>query len=299
MKFGKIENIDHIDFTLPSEPEQNKLIDFDSSNATNLYLGGTGWSMPEWKGTIYPIKTKPADYLYHYSRQFNAIELNSTHYALPKIETINKWKTSVPIDFKFCPKIWKNISHRKNLGIGTGLIEDFCERMCLFETNLGPTFLQLPPYFGFDRIDQLEQCLANFPSGFEIAVEARHESFFSYKNVDIFFNLLTQYNAIALITDVAGRRDIIHSRLTYKKTMVRWVGNGLHHSDYSRLEEWRIKILTWLQYAISEIYFFPHQPDNLLTPQISSYFYKLFDGEIKLNSRAPRISNQNEQLNLF
>lgn len=299
MKFGRQDNIDYIDFTLPDEPIENQFINFERSKNTHLYLGATGWSMPEWKGIIYPKPAHSGDFLKYYSRCFNSIELNSTHYRLPNSEMIKKWKSSVPIDFKFCPKIWQNISHRKNLGKGTAFIEEFTDKMLLFEENLGPCFLQLPPYFDFDRIDQLAECIKSFPKSLEIAVEARHQSFFSIKNQENFFKILTDLEVMAVITDVAGRRDVIHSRLTYPKAFIRWVGNALHNSDYTRLEEWKKRILKWSEYGISEVYFFPHQPDNLLTPQISSYFYRQFDGKENILGRAPQIIINHDQLKLF
>jgi uncharacterized protein YecE (DUF72 family) len=299
MKFGKVDNIEIVDFTLPPEPDKNSSICNKTRHKTNLYLGATGWSMPEWKGLIYPEKAKTKEFLYHYSRQFNTIELNSTHYRLPTSKTIAGWIEDTPADFTFCPKVPQNISHRKDLGLGTGAIDEFLDRISLFQNKLGPCFMQLPPYFTCDRIDQLSKFLERIPFDFDFALEVRNESFFQENTSESFINLLKEQQIILVITDVAGRRDLLHTTLTAPKAFIRWVGNGLHPSDYSRLNDWKQRILLWAQYGIPEIYFFPHEPDNLLTPQISSYFYHSLSAGGHFNGRAPHIFQQNDQLKLF
>jgi len=110
MKFGKASDLSNIDFSLPIDPSTNK-IRLDryglgtGEGRPQIYIGATGWSMKDWVGTWYPRKTKSADYLKHYGRQFNTIELNTTHYRVPTIEMVQKWYDSVPEDFRFCPKV--------------------------------------------------------------------------------------------------------------------------------------------------------------------------------------------------
>lgn len=299
MKFGKVNNVDEIDFTLPEEPQDNQEIIQNPVTTTSLYIGATGWSMPDWKGVIYPNKTKSSDFLKAYGKQFNAIEFNTTHYRIPTAEMVLKWRSEIPGDFKFCPKIPQHISHRKNFGIGSGYIEKFCESIFNFKENLGPCFLQLPPYVTIEKLDELSRCLEIFPPEIEMAIEVRNASFFDTYSKNHFFARMQSHNAITVITDVAGRRDLIHSRLTTNKAFIRWVGNDLHASDYTRLQEWKNRIDIWRKYGIAEIYFFPHEPDNLHTPQISSYFYDLFQGEDNLDSRAPKLLLKNNQLKLF
>ncbi|WP_457637999.1 DUF72 domain-containing protein, partial [Oceanithermus sp.] len=48
-----------------------------------LYLGSGGFSYPYWRGVFYPPGLKPRDYLWHYSRYFNAVEINSSFYHVP------------------------------------------------------------------------------------------------------------------------------------------------------------------------------------------------------------------------
>lgn len=299
MKFGKVEDIEDIDFRLPAEDPNNRQFFVRNNEPTKLYIGATGWSMKEWKGKIYPEKTKASDYLYHYSRQFNAIELNSTHYRIPAYDQLRRWQETVPEDFKFCPKIWKNISHRKDLSLREDLIEHFFTSLSALEGNLGMTFIQLPPYFTIDKLPLIDNFLGRVPRDIDIAVEVRHASFFIQDNFNKFIATLIKHNAIGLITDVAGRRDVLHSSLSTDKAMIRWVGNGLHLSDYERLDDWAQRIIQWANAGANEIYFFPHEPDNVLCPQAASYLSGKFSGANNIEVRGPRLLDTNKQLSLL
>ncbi|NNF33134.1 MAG: DUF72 domain-containing protein [Saprospiraceae bacterium] len=299
MKFGKVENLEGIDFTLPPDDESNMDTLHPHSDTCTCYIGATGWSMKDWKGKVYPPKAKASEFLFHYSRQFNSIELNSTHYTLPKPELINKWKNQVTDDFRFCPKVWQQVSHRKDLGIESGNLDRFIDSIVSLEERLGACFLQLPPYFSIERLALLESFIHMWPDEIPLAIEARHESFYTSDTWKDYIALLRAHKIIPLITDVAGRRDILHSSLSREVTMIRWVGNGLHKSDYSRLEEWVKRLNKWKKSGIKEIYFFPHEPDNLLTPEISKFFVEKLKETSDINTRGPRLDDGNKQLSLL
>jgi uncharacterized protein YecE (DUF72 family) len=299
MKFGKVDNINNINFKLPPEDPSNQKIFLNQNIKTEIYLGATGWSMKEWKGKIYPEKTKQEDFLYHYSRQFNSIELNSTHYTCPRESTIQKWYDASAEDFKFCPKMWKFISHRNNLGLGTDLLSQFLDAIVGLREKLGVIFMQLPPYYNYANIDILKKFLGLWPSGIQLAIEARHESFYQPDNFNNYLNMCRIHKAIPLITDVAGRRDILHSSLGTDAAMIRWVGNGLHPTDYSRIDQWSQRIKEWVDSGIKSIYFFPHEPDNLLTPEIAIYLVKKIKPFGKLSVRGPRLNDSHNQLSLL
>ena len=288
MKFGKIEDIDNVEFLLPDDhSKQLRLLKDHAKGVTRLYTGASGWSVPDWKGNLYPTKSKSSEFLYFYSRQFNTIELNTTHYRLPEAKTIKKWKEQVPQDFIFCPKVWKNISHRKQLSLDAHLIEEFCTTISLFEENLGPCFLQLPPYFGDDRIELLEKFFKKWPKDIKLAVEVRHESFQLRKHQHSLFDLFERFNICCVITDVSGRRDLVHSRLTTYFAMIRWVGNGFHSTDFSRLDEWVDRIHLWSDLGLNDVFFFPHQPNNLMTPETAKYVVKGFANSAHFKGRGP------------
>ena len=124
MKFGKLEDISQVNFTLPpTHPKTwqvlgNAMRDRQNKDF-NVYFGATGWSNKEWVGKWYPGSAKPKDYLYHYTRQFNTIELNTTHYRIPDNRTVDRWRETAPDGFLFCPKVPQLISHMRRMSGST------------------------------------------------------------------------------------------------------------------------------------------------------------------------------------
>jgi uncharacterized protein YecE (DUF72 family) len=292
MEFGKLEDISGVDFTLRPEHPGNAAVlarAGEREGPCTVYLGCTGWSMREWVGSVYPPGTKAKDYLRYYSRQFNTIEFNTTHYRVPDAATVARWYEESADDFRFCPKIPQNISHRSDLGFGNGMMLEFAEVIQGLKEKLGPCFLQLPQHFGPGQAKALETFLSHYAGSLQMAVELRHPGWFEEAGENRLFPLLEQYGAGVVITDVAGRRDVAHMRLSAPFAMVRFVGNGLHPSDYARIDEWVERMKLWEEMGLREIYFFPHEPDNLLAPELSVYLLEKIQSRMKARVRGPRL----------
>lgn len=305
MKFGRLTDFATVDYTLPPDAAATAQVLAQLAprqELPQLYVGCTGWSMKEWLGHVYPKNTKTADYLRHYAQQFNTIELNTTHYRIPSIEMVSKWREQSTADFRFCPKIPQSISHSQNLGINTGLIEQFCNHISFLEEKMGCCFMQLPPYFGVDKFYLLEQFLQVFPNNIPLAIEVRHKSWFANKNnSNAFFKLLEKHGKHTVITDVPGRRDILHQRLTSDTLLLRWNGNGLHETDYSRMQEWLTRIGTWFDQNLRKVYLFIHEPDNILGPDMALYTVEKAKEMFATKTRGPSFydRDQGEQMTLF
>ena len=302
MKFGKLSDISSVDFKLPADPTANRQrIDryqLGSDEKPQLYLGATGWGMKEWTGKWYPAKAKAADFLLHYGRQFNTIELNTTHYRIPTPETIAKWYDQTPADFRFCPKIPQTISHRNDLEIGGEQTKRFISVIDGLKEKMGCCFIQLPPYFGADRLPVLDRFLESWPQLLPIAVEVRHASWFATKSkTEALMDVLAKHLATAVITDVAGRRDVLHAYVTAPRTMIRFVGNGLHPTDFPRLLEWTGRLKKW---RLPEAYIFPHQPDNILAPDATAWLNENLQQQNWADTRGPSaVAKEPEQGRLF
>ncbi|NUQ24625.1 MAG: DUF72 domain-containing protein [Saprospiraceae bacterium] len=301
MEFGKLQDISQVDFRLPPDaPLSWKALRCgdDVEPAPVLYIGCTGWGMPEWVGTVYPTGAKPKDFLRHYSRQFNTIEHNTTHYRIPTPETVTKWREETPADFRFCPKIPQIISHSGDLGLGGEALRQFCEVIAQLDDKLGCCFLQLPPYFGPEKMPVISQFAARFPKHIPLALEVRHPAWFAdTDSAATLFHLLESEGISTVLTDVAGRRDVLHMRLTSPTVLIRFVGNGLHPSDYSRCDEWIRRLRTWYDNGLKEVYFFTHEPDNLLAPQLAQYLWQHAATQLEVQVRGP--SWQDRQMSLF
>ncbi|MCS7003779.1 MAG: DUF72 domain-containing protein [Cytophagales bacterium] len=67
-------------------------------------------------------------------------------------------------------------------------------------------------------------------------MEFRHREWFS--NSLAAWETLIEYQVSTVITDVAGRRDVLHKRLITPYVIIRFVGNQLHPTDIQRLHAW-------------------------------------------------------------
>jgi uncharacterized protein YecE (DUF72 family) len=270
MDFGKLPNITQVDFTLPPDPPCNHTVLSLHTKPTSarLYVGATGYAMKEWLGTWYAAQTPTGRMLHAYGQLFNSIEHNTTHYRIPDGATTLKWRDAVPPAFCFSPKVPQSISHDPQFGRLHPDIATFCVAMHDLGDRLGCCFLQLPPSFSPSDLPKLDQFLKYWDRQVPLAVEVRHPAFFSNTvALNAFLALLTQHQAYTVITDVAGRRDVCHQGLSGAKVVIRLVGNGLHPTDYTRLDDWMQRLNNWYEAGLEEAYLFCHQPDNLLAPE--------------------------------
>lgn len=304
MKFGKIqaEEIDTIHFDLPLDhPQGQKMLKQQASRTnTQIYVGCPVWVNKKWIGSTYPLGTKDKDFLKHYTRQFNSIELNTTHYSLPPQASLERWKKQSQKGFKYSPKFLQEISHQKILeGKAQELTKVFCDTLQELGDSLGLSFLQLPPYFAPKDFRYLELFLEQLPPSFPLSIEVRHPQWFQQNHLDMLGQLLQAHQAATVITDVAGRRDVLHMYLSSPKVMIRFVGNSLHTTDYQRCDQWVQRIKEWIDLGMEEIYFFVHQPDNDLSPDLVRYFIQKLNQEAHLQIVAPKIFQTPVQGSLF
>src|SRR3954468_10901683 len=73
--------------------------------ASDVRLGGQGWSEPDWNGVFYPRGLKTGARLGSYASTLDFVEIDSTFYASPPAATVRKWRDSVPPTFRFAAKV--------------------------------------------------------------------------------------------------------------------------------------------------------------------------------------------------
>lgn len=269
MDFGKLADVRHVDFSLPSTPAATfDCLELASPAPLQCFVGCPVWVNKAWEGKVYPHSALPRDYLNYYAQQFNSIELNATHYTLPDESTVDRWRQSVPAHFRFYPKILQELSHH-NLQ-DYALLRTFCQRMQLLGDKMGGMFLQLPPHFKPASLKQLLAFCDEFPPEIPLAIEFRHPDWF--KNFEKVARELEQRQISTVMTDVAGRRDVLHLRLTTASVLIRFVGNENPHSDYPRIDAWIQLLQQWVKMGLHSYYFFVHQPDNVSAPDLALYF---------------------------
>jgi len=298
MKFGRLEDISDVNFALPIDDVANRFV--GGPNSFNLYYGAPLWGDKSFVGKLYPPKTKASEYLYYYSRQFNAIELNSSYYRIPSVEQAKKWAALTPLDFKFCPKVPQIFSQRNDLGIDHAMQGVFFEMLDAFEQRLGPTFLQLSPNFSVEKRGALIRYLQQWPKDVKIAVEFRHLSWFEGNTFVEVCTELEALGAAIVITDTAGVREVLHSRVINNLAFVRFTGNALHPSDFNRISEWVERLQLWIEKGLKDIYFFIHQPEEVLCTDIAIDLITKLNKNLAINLPMPSFrENEGEQGNLF
>jgi uncharacterized protein YecE (DUF72 family) len=273
VEFGKISDLSRVNWALPADDPLT--VDFLTElsrepGSARFYIGTPAWGNKEWIGKIYPPKTKATEFLHHYSRNFNCIELNTTHYRIPSLVQTAKWRLEAAKGFQFCPKLFKEISHHEAGMLNRELLKEWFGFLGNLQDSRGPCFAQFPPHFDYSRKATLFHFLQQWPKEFELALEFRHSSWFENGHV---LPALTKYlqgrNIGLVITDVAGRRDVLHTSVSADFTILRFIGNNLHPSDGPRAKEWARRLAVWTQQGLKRVYFMVHQPDDVLAPEMA------------------------------
>ena len=271
MQFGKVDDPGAVDFKLPKDhPDTLTVLSSSKGKAPfKAYVGCAKWNKTDLKG-FYPKGTK--DELAYYSTQFNSIELNATFYGAPTKEQVVGWREKTPQGFAFFPKITNSISHFKRLIEVKKPTDDFCSAVAAFEEKLGMVFLQLHDNFKPKDFDRIEKFVKEFPKEIPLGVEVRSGEWFSDKEAaDRLHALLVKNKRTNIIVDTAGRRDMLHMRLSTPTAFIRYVGAN-HESDYTRLDDWLKRIKVWHKAGLKELYFFVHQNIEKESPLLSAYF---------------------------
>jgi uncharacterized protein YecE (DUF72 family) len=157
-------------------------------------VGTSGWSYPSgegtWNGIFYPEKkSKGFDDLSFYARHFDTVEVNSTFYRVPAIQTTRDWAKRTPKDFEFSLKLFQKFTHPDMFHKATGKDPAEIDRKDVDEFRaaldplasagkLGALLAQFPPSFknepgSRDYLAWLLHVFREYP----MAVELRHRSF--------------------------------------------------------------------------------------------------------------------------
>ncbi len=272
MKFGKVEKPEVIDFAIPKDhPDTEVILSKHNLDQTfTVHVGCAKWNRQDLKN-FYPRGTK--NELEFYSSQFNSIELNATFYRMFPPEQFAKWSDTTPDNFKFFPKLVRNISHLRRLNDQVyPIVDEYLIAVANLKAKLGTLFLQLHDNFGPKNWDRVVRFVEHWPAEFPLAMEFRHTDWFNDEKVaQELYHLLEENNIANILVDTAGRRDIMHMRLTNNEAFIRYVGAN-HESDYARLDDWVERLAVWKNQGLTNINFFVHQNMELESPLLSAYF---------------------------
>ncbi|NNJ54897.1 MAG: DUF72 domain-containing protein, partial [Bacteroidia bacterium] len=173
--------------------------------------------------------------------------------------TVDKWYQRSAPDFTFFPKVPQLISQFRRLKNCENELDDYLVSISHFKEKLGTVFLQMNDNYGPNNFDDFAHFIEKWPKDLPLTAELRHTDWFNDSSVaDRLYHLLEENGVGNTITDTAGRRDIIHMRLTNPTCFVRFTGAN-HTSDIDRLDEWFERLTQWKELGIQQINFFIHQ----------------------------------------
>jgi uncharacterized protein YecE (DUF72 family) len=234
----------------------------------NLFVGTSGYSYKEWKGSFYPEDLPAKEMLSYYSRRLPAVEINNTFYRLPQPSMIENWKEQVPEDFRFSIKATQRITHIKRLKNCAEETKFLIETASLLEERLGVVLFQLPPNSKKD-LERLREFLDCLPAATRVAFEFRNESWLD----DETFNLLGAKNSALVVSDTDEKPLASITRTAD------WGYLRLRRTSYAKkdLSEWmrRVQGQEWKDAFV----FFKHE-DEGVGPKLAAQFLKLAKNEL-------------------
>jgi uncharacterized protein YecE (DUF72 family) len=165
-----------------------------------LYIGTSGWQYRDWRGSFYPTDIPQRLWLPYYAKRFATVEVNNSFYRLPPRERFAAWAAATPGDFVVVPKASRYLSHIKRLREPQEPVGRFVDSVRGLGRKLGPVLVQLPPTMQADA-SRLEEALSEFPRDIRVAVEFRHDSWWT----DEVRAVLERHNAACCWAERRGR----------------------------------------------------------------------------------------------
>lgn len=261
-------------------------------NTLPYYLGAPLWADAQWKGSLYTASAKPAEFLAQYAQVFNAVEGNTTFYAVPSAENVQRWLQSTPDHFRFSFKFPKTITHQNHLLHSQQETVEFLKRMEPLGQRLNGLMIQLPGSFSPVELESLASFLQDLPNDYHYAVEVRHPAFFTHAESRQAYNaLLTKHAVDRVIFETrpvhAAPPDDEETRITQQRKprlpvqldtiadrpILRYIGHPVLTENQPWLERWVAQTVRWIEEG-KKPRIFLHTPNNHLAPQLARSFHQ-------------------------
>jgi uncharacterized protein YecE (DUF72 family) len=214
-----------------------------------FFSGTSGLVLPVPNKQAYPPEFQDQPRLTYYASLFNSIEVNSSFYKVPMGATVNKWAGITPNNFKFTYKLWRNITHNKELVFNPADVFHFMDVINQAGSKKGSLLVQFPASIKADKAPQLEN-LFNYirqsdpDMQWQTAVEFRHSSWYQDKT----YYLLDKYGMGMVLHDMpASAAPLMETEADF--IYLRFHGpNGGYRGSYTDdfLQEYASYIHDWV-----------------------------------------------------
>ncbi len=235
----------------------------------NSYVGTSGYSYKEWKGSFYPKDIVAADMLTYYAERFKTVEINNTFYRMPTERVLVQWAEQVPGSFTFALKASRRITHLKRLQNVEDEVTYLLQTVSALGDKLGPMLFQLPPNSKKD-MDRLEAFLELLPKRLRAAMEFRNRSWYDEE----VFQALRARNVALVTADADDGEDpeIVPT--------ADWGYLRLRRGEYGErsLKTWavRLKHQEW-----SDVFVFFKHEDEGTGPELALRFADIVEGRTR------------------
>ena len=230
----------------------------------NLYVGTSGFSYSEWKGSFYPADLPENGMLRYYGERFRTVEINNTFHRMPSPSLINGWAAEVPAGFRFCLKVPIRITHIERLQGSDDSLSYFIDVAGALRERLGPLLFQLPPNFKKD-LQRLRVVLVSLPPRhYRAAFEFRNATWFD----DEVFDALKKHGAALCVADIEEGVEVP------RVATADWGYLRLRRADYSAAE-----LRQWAEFVQGqgwkEVFVYFKHEDLAKGPQLARKFLEL------------------------
>ena len=188
-----------------------------------IVVGTSSWADPGFVAEWYPKGMPARERLRWYAERFEAVELNSSFYAIPDERTVARWGEITPDGFRFDVKLHRLLSRHsaqvdslppdlrdraRTTSRGRVVLDGELEAALADATlaaleplsgagKLGPLLLQLSPAFGprdhrLDELAPLVERLAPHP----VAIELRNRNWAGEQRLDDTLRWLSEHGAV-------------------------------------------------------------------------------------------------------
>ncbi|NJK45840.1 MAG: DUF72 domain-containing protein [Pleurocapsa sp. SU_196_0] len=144
---------------------------------TQIHVGTGGFSNEDWVGLFYPSELKKTQWLEFYSEHFDAVEINSTFYAVPAQKSMTSMLERSGGRVTFCAKLHGSFTHDLTADADAAARFRFTMQPIQDAGKLGALLAQFP--FRFKNVPESRAyltTLAGWFQGVPVAVEFRHQS---------------------------------------------------------------------------------------------------------------------------
>jgi uncharacterized protein YecE (DUF72 family) len=182
-----------------------------------IVVGTSSWSDPGFIDYWYPKGLPSKDRLGFYAERFDAVELNSTFYAIPASSTAENWATKTPTGFRFDVKLHRLLSRhasqlkelpkdlrddvetneRGRVLLDSALQDEMVRRTAAAMKPLADAGKLDPRQNELDELAPVIEGLAPVP----VAVEFRRRSWASPKRFEGVLDWLSTHDAVFVCVD--------------------------------------------------------------------------------------------------